>query len=125
MKFENQYLTYNEYKELGGKLIEKSFNLLEYRAEKKIDELSSNRFKTLSKEEYPQELKMCVYDLIDVFNSEGNSSVVSETVGSYSKTRQSKQNIEKIKEEIISQYLSEVKVNDIYVLYRGMDCHGN
>lgn len=125
MKFENQYLTYSEYKELGGKLIEKSFNLLEYRAEKKIDELSSNRFRTLSKEEYPQELKMCVYDLIDVFNSEGNSSVVSETVGSYSKTKQSKQNIEKIKEDIISQYLSEYKIDDVYVLYRGMDCNGN
>lgn len=122
MKFENQYLTHNEYKELGGKLIEKPFNLLEYRAEKKIDELSSNRFRTLSKDEYPQELKMCVYDLIDVFNSEGNSSIVSESVGNYSKTRQSKQNIEKIKEDIINQYLSELKINGVYALYCGADC---
>ncbi len=123
MKFENQYLTYDEYKELGGKLIEKPFNLLEYRAEKKIDELSSNRFRKLS--EYPKELKLCVYDLIDVFNSEGNSSVVSETVGNYSKTNQSKQNIEKTKMEIINQYLSEYKIDDVFVLYRGMDCYGN
>lgn len=122
MKFENQYLTHKEYQELGGKLIEKPFNLLEYRAEKKIDELSSNRFRKLSKEKYPQELKMCVYDLISIFYSEGNSSVVSETVGNYSKTRQSKQNIEKEKEDVINQYLSEVKVDDTYVLYRGTDC---
>lgn len=125
MKFENQYLTHNEYKELGGKLIEKPFNLLEYRVEKKIDELSSNRFRKLDKEKYPQELKLCVYDLIDIFNSEGNSSIVSETVGNYSKTRQSKQNIEKIKEDIISQYLSEYKIDGVFALYRGMDCHEN
>lgn len=120
MKFENQYLTYKEYQELGGKIIEKPFNLLEYRAEKKIDELSSNRFRKLS--EYPQELKMCVFDLIDVFNSEGNSSVTSETVGNYSKTKQSKKTIEKTKEDIICQYLSEYKIDGVYVLYRGMDC---
>lgn len=120
MKFENQYLTHKEYQELGGKLIEKPFNLLEYRAEKKIDEMTSNRFKKLT--EYPQELKLCVYDLIDIFNSEGNSSVASETVGNYSKTKQSKQNIEKTKKDIISQYLSEYKIDDIFVLYRGTDC---
>ena len=38
MKFENQYLTYNEFKELGGNLSEMPFNLLEYRAEKEVDE---------------------------------------------------------------------------------------
>lgn len=122
MKFENQYLTHTEYKELGGKLIEKPFNLLEYRAEKKIDEMTSNRFRKLKQEEYPQELKLCVYDLIDIIHSEGNSSIVSESVGNYSKTKQSKQNIDKEKENIIQQYLSEVKVDDIFVLYCGTDC---
>lgn len=120
MKFENQYLTHKEYLELGGKLIEKPFNSLEYKAEKKIDRMSSNRFRKLS--EYPKELKMCVYDLIEIFNSEGNSSIVSETVGNYSKTRQSKENIEKIKEDIINQYLSEVMIDGIYALYCGNDC---
>lgn len=120
MKFENQYLTYNEYKELGGKLIEKSFNLLEYRAEKNIDEMSSNRFNQLSKDTYPQELKLCVYELINILHSE-NSSITSEKVGDYSVTHQSSKESKKAKENIIKQYLSEVKVNGVYVLYCGAD----
>lgn len=122
MEFENQYLDYIEYRDLEGKLLEMPFNLLEYKAEKKIDEMTSNRFKTLSKEDYPQELKMCVYELIDILHNEGNSSVVSESIGNYSKTKQSKENIDKTKEDIIIQYLSEVKVDGIKVLYRGVDC---
>ena len=121
MKFENQYLTYNEYKELGGKLIEKSFNLLEYRAEKNIDEMTSNRFKQLSKEEYPQELKLCVYELIDILHSENNASLTSESVGNYSVAYQSSKESKKTKKNIISQYLSEVKVNGVYALYCGAD----
>ena len=35
MKFENQYLTHKEYEELGGKIVEMPFNLLEYKVEKK------------------------------------------------------------------------------------------
>lgn len=123
MKFENQYLSYKEYKELGGKLIEKSFNLLEYKAEKKINGMTSNRFKKIK--EYPQDLKLCVYDLIDIFNSEGNSSIVSETVGNYSKTKQSKEEMKKTKENIIKQYLSETKIDGIFVLYCGADCYRN
>lgn len=122
MTFENQYLTHEEYKELGGKVLEKPFNSLEYRTEKKIDEMTSNRFRKLSKEKYPKELKMCVYELIDILHSEGNSSVVSESIGNYSKTKQSKENIDKTKEDIIIQYLSEVKIDGINVLYRGADC---
>lgn len=121
MQFENQYLTHKEYLELGGKIIEKPFNLLEYKAEKKIDEITFNRFRKLS--EFPQELKLCVYELIDIFDSEGNSSVVSESIGNYSKTYQSKQELDAKKMDIINQYLSTVKVNDIYVLYRGADCN--
>lgn len=125
MKFENQYLTHDEYKELGGKLIEKPFNLLEYRAEKKIDEMSSNRFRSLSKDDYPKELKMCVYELIDILHSEGNSSIISETVGNYSKSKQAKQTIDKEKENIIKEYLSEVVIDGVRALYCGADCDGN
>lgn len=122
MEFENQYLDYTEYRGLEGKFLKMPFNRLEYKAEKKIDEMTSNRFRKLSKEDYPKELKMCVCELIDIFHSEGNSSIVSESVGNYSKTKQSKQNLDKTKEDIIIQYLSEVKVDGIKVLYRGADC---
>lgn len=122
MKFENQYLTYDEYKKLGGNLSEMPFNLLEYRAEKQIDELSSNRFRKISN--YPIELKLCVNELITVikkYNETGNKS--SETVGSYSVNYDKPITSEKQKslKSIIKTYLSETKINDIYVLYCGAD----
>lgn len=123
MDFENQYLTYEEYKLLGGKLVKPSFNLLEYRAEKKIDQMSSNRFRKLKK--YPQSLKLCVYELIDVFYSEGDYITLNETVGNYSKTKQSRETIEREKGNIIKQYLSEEVINGVGALYRGVDYHEN
>jgi len=123
MEFENQYLSYLEYKLLGGKISEVPFNLLEYKAEKKIDEITFNRFKNVK--EYPQELKLCIFELIDIFNNEDNSGVISESVGNYSVSRQSKETIEKAKNNIINQYLSNTKVNDVFVLYRGADTSEN
>ena len=122
MKFENQYLTYDEYKKLGGNLSEMPFNLLEYRAEKQIDELSFNHFRKIS--DYPIELKLCVNELITVikkYNETGNKS--SETVGSYSVNYDKPITSEKQKslKSIIKTYLSETKINDIYVLYCGVD----
>ena len=43
MTFDNQYLTYSEYQELGGTLAELPFNLLEYESRKIIDEKTLNR----------------------------------------------------------------------------------
>lgn len=123
MEFENQYLSYFEYKLLGGEISEVPFNLLEYKAEKKIDEMTFNRFKKVK--QYPQELKLCIFELIDIFNNEDNSGVISESVGSYSVSRQSKETIEKAKNNIINQYLSNTKVNDVFVLYRGADTSEN
>ena len=126
MKFENQYLTYTEYQELEGKLSEMSFNLLEYRAEKKVDEQTSNRFRKLSK--YPQELKLCVNELINElrkYNEVGNKS--SETVGNYSVSYDKPVTVEKNKclNNIIKTYLSNTKIDNVYVLYCGVDENGN
>ena len=85
MDFQNRYLTYEEYKELGGNLPQMPFNLLEYQAEKKIDMQTSNRFRNVTN--YPLELKMCINTLITElkkYNESGNKS--SETIGSYSVT---------------------------------------
>ena len=119
MKFDNLYLEYNEYTKLGGKISKESFNLLEYKAEKKIDELTFNRFRKI--EDYPDELKLCVFELIDVISKEDNSNILSESVGSYNVTKLSKKDIEKNKELIIKQCLSQTKIDDVYVLYRGAD----
>lgn len=126
MEFENQYLTYVEYVELGGKLAKMPFNLLEYRAEKQVDELTSNRFRKLSK--YPQELKLCIYELmteIKKYNETGNKT--SETVGSYSVNYDKLVTSEKkqVFKNIIKAYLSNIKVNNTYVLYCGADEYGN
>lgn len=122
MKFENQYLTYNEYKELGGNLSVMPFNLLEYRVEKEVDQLTSNRFRKISV--YPQELKLCVNELINEIkkhNEVGSKS--SETVGSYSVSydRPVTQEKKRSLNNIIKTYLSEVKVNGAFVLYCGAD----
>lgn len=122
MKFENQYLTYDEYKQLGGNLSEMPFNLLEYRAEKQVNELTSNRFKNSS--DYPFELKMCVNELImEIAKYNETSNKSSETIGSYSVSYDKPITSEKQKslKNIIKTYLSETKVNGIYVLYCGAD----
>lgn len=122
MSFDDQYLTYTEYGELGGQaLTETSFNLLEYRARKEIDKRTKNRFQLIEPEDYPQELKLCVYELLDSVNDENNSNISSETIGSYSVTKLSKVELEKKKDDIISRNLSEIKVNGVYVLYLGED----
>lgn len=122
MKFDNQYLTYDEYKELGGNLSEMPFNLLEYRAEKEVDELTSNRFRKISN--YPIELKLCINELmteIEKYNETGSKS--SETVGNYSVNYDKPITSEKQKslKNIIKTYLSTTKVDNVFVLYCGVD----
>ncbi len=123
MDFGNRYLKYSEYENLGGKILDVPFNLLEYKAEKKVDELTFNRFRKLSTGQYPQELKLCIYELIEILSEEGSSIISSETVGSYSASKQSKTDIEKQKKNIIKQYLSNTKINGVFVLYRGADLY--
>ena len=42
MKFKGQYLTYQEYKGLGGTLELTPFNILEFEARRRIDEITHN-----------------------------------------------------------------------------------
>ncbi len=122
MKFENQYLTYDEYKKLGGNLSQMPFNLLEYRAEKEVDELTSNRFRKISN--YPQELKLCIIELITDINKYNKSGTkTSETVGSYSVSYDKPVTKEKKEElkNIVKTYLSTTKIDNVFVLYCGAD----
>lgn len=126
MDFQNRYLTYEEYKELGGNLPQMPFNLLEYQAEKKIDMQTSNRFRNITN--YPLELKMCINTLITElkkYNESGNKS--SETIGSYSVTYDKPLTNEKKQalEEIIKENLLTTKINGIFVLYCGADENDN
>ena len=123
MEFENQYLTYDEYVELGGNLQEMPFNILELSARKNIDERTLNRLKNAT--EIPLEVKVCVYNLIKLLNGyetleDGNIS--SESTDGYSVTY--KQVDKKSREqEIINSIENDlygVIVNNIPILYLGV-----
>ena len=123
MEFENQYLTYDEYVELGGNLQEMPFNILELSARKNIDERTLNRLKNVSK--IPLEVKVCVYNLIKLLNGyetleDGN--IASESTDGYSVTY--KQVDKKSREqEIINSIENDlygVMVNNIPILYLGV-----
>ena len=120
MEFENQYLTYSEYKELGGTLDETPFNLLEYEAQKEVDKYTFGRLIDL--ESQAQEVKLCIYKLIEMINSYSsyesqNKSISSENTDGYSISYgQVTENVSKAKmneiKAIIKTYLSTSKLED-------------
>lgn len=129
MEFEGQYLTYQEYKALGGTLDEMPFNLLEFNARKKIDERTFGRL--VDKGQEYQEVKLCIYNMITTLNSYSsydtqNKAISSESTDGYSisygtpqKSTTEAKNSEL--EDIIDTYLSNLIVDDVPVLYRGAD----
>lgn len=115
MEFSNQYLTYEEYTKLGGTLEEMPFNILEFRARKQIDNATFNRLVDLKSQ--VQEVKMCIYDLINTineYNSTENLIKSSESIDGYSVTYKSVDTKEqnKIYGNIIREYLGESKLDD-------------
>lgn len=126
--FDNQYLDYNTYKELGGTLENTPFNLLEYNARKKIDERTFGRL--INIETIPNEVKLCTYNLIEVLNSYSsyaseNKGISSESIDGYSISYQTPQkSINDAKnselDDIINTYLANTKIDNIPVLYRGV-----
>ena len=136
MEFSGQYLTYEEYRSLGGTLDLTPFNLLEFEARRQIDIKTFNRLKDLNSEDIPQEVKICEYNLI---NSIGNYSssisnvtdnggnIASENTDGYSvsyiganqisdiiKSKQTEIN------DIIRTYLLDVIVNKQHIMYCGV-----
>lgn len=87
MEFEGQYLTYEDYKALGGTLDLMPFNLLEFEARQNVDKYTFGRLKEL--EEQNQEVKLCIFKLINLMNSYNsyetqNKAVSSENTDGYS-----------------------------------------
>ena len=129
MEFKGQYLTYNEYRELGGNLDQTPFNLLEYNARKKIDERTFGRL--VDKGQEYQEVKLCVYNMITTLNSYSsydtqNKAISSESTDGYSISYGTPQkSVVEAKnselEDIMNSYLANVVIDSVPVLYRGAD----
>ena len=131
MEFSEQYLTYDEYKALGGTIDQTPFNLLEFEARRKIDERTLGRLKNVVK--VPQEVKMCMFSLINSINSYGsstsgnNKNIASETTDGYSVSYVTGGTIQEIIKsksielnDIITTYLFGVIVNNEHILYLGV-----
>jgi hypothetical protein len=129
MEFEGQYLTYQEYKALGGTLDEMPFKLLEFNARMKIDERTFGRL--VDKGQEYKEVKLCVYNMITTLNSYSsydtqNKAISSENTDGYSvsygtpqKSTTEAKNSEL--EDVINSYLANVVIDSVPVLYRGAD----
>lgn len=135
MEFSGQYLTYNEYLDLGGTLAEAPFNLLEFEARRKIDIKTFNRLKEIDSEEMPQEVKLCEYALISSISSylnsinevASNGNIKSENTDGYSISYISTSEISDIVRsrndelnDIIRTYLLGVIVNDEHIMFVGV-----
>lgn len=114
MDFSGQYLTYSEYKALGGQLDQTPFNLLEYDVRKAIDKETLGRLVNL--EEQRKEVKMCVWELINLQQSINNGVTISGNVVNYKS-----EEITKLKSDTIRGYLLNCKLEDgTPYLYRGV-----
>ena len=136
MEFSGQYLTYEEYKGLGGTLDLTPFNLLEFEARRQIDIRTFNRLKGIDSNDIPQEVKLCEYNLINSINefasstnsAIGTGNVASESTDGYSVsyvTASQMSDIVKSKNDefndIINTYLLGVVFNGQHLMYCGVD----
>lgn len=122
MEFKGQYLTYQDYKALGGTLDLTPFNLLEFEARKEVDDCTYGRLKKLDTQ--VEDVKLCILALMSKIKkyNEVDNGKSSESVGSYSVTYNKPVNKEEKQERrsIINSYLSECKLEDgTPYLYRG------
>lgn len=133
MTFEGQYLTYEEYILLGGTLDQTPFNILEFEARKQIDLRTQNRLKSV--DQIPNDVKLCMYHLIDKLNSyaqsinnaESNGSVASESTDGYSISYVNATQISEIVksknnelQDIMLSDLYGVIVGNTHLLYNGV-----
>ena len=129
MEFNNQYLTYEEYKSLGGTLGEMPFNILELKARQVINERTQNRPEDVEK--IPQEVKICVYDLINTMNkynlsnNSTSSNISSENTDGYSVTYKSGTELteeqKKQYDDVMETDLYGVIVDNTPILYLGVN----
>lgn len=118
MTFEGQYLTYQEYLDLGGSQIEETpFNLLESEARNQIDLRTHQRL--IGEKEIPEKVKICDFNLIQKIQSYVKSTsgvsgnVASESTDGYSVSYVT---ASQIKEIVVSKNveLQDIMLSDLY-----------
>ena len=127
MEFKNQYLSYEEYKSLGGTLGEMPFNILELKARQIINERTQNRLKDV--EDIPVEVKVCVYHLVNIASSYQSKvsdvSVASESTDGYSISYKSGTDLteeqKKQYDDVMETDLYGVIVDNTPILYLGVN----
>lgn len=129
--FNGQYLTYAEYRSLGGTLEETPFNLLEYESRKQIDSRTKRRLVGL--DTIPSEVKLCDFHLINKIESfaktiqeTSQNNVTQETIDGYSVAYLSPSEITSIVssknfelQDIMMTDLYGVVVNNEHIIYNG------
>lgn len=131
MDFTNQYLNYEEYMELGGTLDEVPFNELEFECRRIIDSRTQNRLKNTT--EIPEEVKLLENKMIQTLQGyyvslkKAQSGIASVNTDGYSESYISSNQIPQLIEgkidvlqDLISEYLFGVIVNNEHVLYLGV-----
>lgn len=131
MDFTNQYLSYEEYIDLGGTLEQVPFNELEYECRRIIDSRTQNRLKNA--DIIPEEVKKLENRMIQVLEgyyvslSKTQSGIQSENTDGYSVTYISSVQIGQLVEskleilqDLVSTYLFGVIVNNEHILYCGV-----
>ena len=134
MTFEGQYLTKQEYLDLGGSAIQDMpFNLLEFEARRRIDNETFNRL--VGQQEIPQEVKICEYELINTIKgyigdnntNATNGNVASESTDGYSISYITSDKISDVVKSreteltsIIRTYLLGIIYNNEHLMYCGV-----
>ena len=123
------YLIHSEYTQYGGRASKEEFTMLEFRARKRIDQLTSCRVQNMKA--VPKAVKLCMTSIIEIDRKVGleaqvnNPVVTSFNTDGYSETygkALSVADVEKSMSATIKSMLWGVKDdNGVPLLYRGVD----
>ena len=113
------YLSYNEYKNIGGEFSETAFKRYNMRAECYLDGETFGRIKELNS--VPDTVRYCLRDIIDMFASKLGNNVSSWSNDGVSVSYNSQDEQSRAYHSILLEYLSnEVDKDGTPLLYRGV-----
>lgn len=113
------YLTYADYRNMGGTLDETTFNTFEYEAETIVNWYTFNRLK--GETEYPEELARCMFRLIYLAKLEADALLLGKQVtvtrdaeGEVINTAETSANIKSQSNDGVSVSYNSVDASDIF-----------